>query len=183
MEYFAGLDVSMQETRVCVVDRDGSFVCEARVGTDAQEIAATLVRAPRCKRVIFESGRMAPILYHGLVKAGVAAICIESRHAYQALKSLGSHKTDRNDARRLAHLARTGFYKPVHVKSLSAHAIRGLIIARKKLIGSVSRWRTRSVDSRSCSEFDCLAHSAPGSLMWLCKPHKVSLAYRLLSPH
>jgi transposase len=135
MEYFAGLDVSMHETRVCVVDQDGSVIYEARVGTDAHAIAATLARAPRCKRVVFESGRMAPILFHGLIKADIPAICIESRHAYQALKSLGSHKTDRNDARRLAQLARTGFYKPVHVKSLSAHAIRGLIIARKKLVG------------------------------------------------
>ena len=35
----------------------------------------------------------------------------------------------------LAHLARTGFFKPVHVKSSSAHAVRSLIIARKKLVG------------------------------------------------
>ena len=61
--------------------------------------------------------------------------CIESRQAYQALKSLATHKTDRNDARGLAHLARTGFFKPVHVKSLPAHALRSLIIARKKLVG------------------------------------------------
>jgi transposase len=52
-----------------------------------------------------------------------------------ALKSLATHKTDRNDARGLAHLARTGFFKHVHVKSLQAHALRPLIIARKKLVG------------------------------------------------
>ena len=62
-------------------------------------------------------------------------VCVESRQAYRALKSLATHKTDRNDARGLAHLARTGFFKPVHVKSLSAHAVRSLIIARKKLVG------------------------------------------------
>ena len=62
-------------------------------------------------------------------------VCIESRQAYQALKSLATHKTDRNDARGLAHLARTGFFKPIHVKSLPAHAVRALIIARKKLVG------------------------------------------------
>src|ERR1051326_6867947 len=65
----------------------------------------------------------------------VPVICIESRQAYQALKLLATHKTDRNDARGLAHLARTGFFKPVYVKSLSAHAVRSLIIARKKLVG------------------------------------------------
>ena len=55
--------------------------------------------------------------------------------AYQALKTLATHKTDRNDARGLAQLARTGFFKPVHVKSLPSHAVRALIMARKKLVG------------------------------------------------
>jgi transposase len=62
-------------------------------------------------------------------------ICIESRQAYQTLRTLGIHKTDRNDARGLAHLARAGFFKPTRVKSLPAHAIRALITARKKLVG------------------------------------------------
>ncbi len=78
---------------------------------------------------------MAPMLYHGLVAHGVPIICIESRQARQARKALATHKTDRNDARGLAQLARTGFFKSVHVKSLSAHAIRSLIVARKKLVG------------------------------------------------
>jgi transposase len=78
---------------------------------------------------------MAPMLYHGLSERGVPIVCIESRQAHQALRSLVTHKTDRNDARGLAQLARTGFFKPVHVKSLAAHAIRALILARKKLVG------------------------------------------------
>jgi hypothetical protein len=70
------------------------------------------------------------MLFHGLAALGLPVICIESRQAYQALKSLATHKTDRNAACGLAHLARTGFFKPMHVKSLSAHAVRALIIAR-----------------------------------------------------
>ena len=60
---------------------------------------------------------MAPLLYHGLAAFGLPVICIESRQVYQALKSLATHKTDRNDARGMAHLARTGFFKPTHVES------------------------------------------------------------------
>jgi transposase len=86
-------------------------------------------------RLVVLLGRMAPILFHGLGQLGLPVVCVESRQAYQALKSLSTHKTDRNDARGLAHLARTGFFKPVHVKSLQAHALRSLIIARKKLVG------------------------------------------------
>lgn len=78
---------------------------------------------------------MTPVLYHGLVALGIPAICIESRQAHQTLKSLRTNKTDRNDARGLADLARAGFFKPVHVKSFSAHATRALIGARKKLVG------------------------------------------------
>lgn len=135
MEYFAGLDVSMEETHICIVDREGTIIREATSGSSPDEIAAALKTAPACQRVVFETGRMAPMLYHGLTAVGVPVICIESRQAYQTLKSLKANKTDRNDAQGLAHLARTGFFKEVHVKSLPAHAIRSLIAARKKLVG------------------------------------------------
>jgi transposase len=135
MDYFAGLDVSLEKTHVCVLDRDGTVVHEATAPSSPAAITAALTAAPACTRVVFETGRMAPMLYHGLVELGVPIVCIESRQAYQALKTLATHKTDRNDARGLAQLARTGFFKPVHVKSLPAHAVRALIMARKKLVG------------------------------------------------
>src|SRR5271155_2237884 len=135
MEYFAGLDVSMAETQVCVVTRDGAVIHKAKVPSTPADIAAELAQVPTCRRVVFETGRMAPMLYHGLSQLGSPVVCVESRQAYQALKLLATHKTDRNDARGLAHLARTGFFKPVHVKSLTAHAVRSLITARKKLVG------------------------------------------------
>jgi transposase len=135
MDYFAGLDISMDETHVCVLDREGAVVRESKAASTAEAIAGELSKAPSCRRIVFETGRMAPILFHGLNQLGLPVVCVESRQAYQALKSLATHKTDRNDARGLAHLARTGFFKPVHVKSLQAHALRSLISARKKLVG------------------------------------------------
>ena len=135
MNYFAGLDVSLEKTHVCVLDSDGTVICEAGVASTPEAISATLAGAPACTRVVFETGRMAPMLHHGLVELGVPVICIEGRQAYQALKTLATHKTDRNDARGLAQLARTDFFKPVHVKSLPYHAVRALIMAHKKLVG------------------------------------------------
>jgi transposase len=135
MEYFAGLDVSMEETHVIVVDRDGKVILETRTPTAPKTIAAALAKGPAVERVLFETGRMAPMLFHGLTALGLPVVCVESRQAYQALRSLAAHKTDRNDARGLAHLARTGFFKPVHVKSLPSHAVRALLAARKKLVG------------------------------------------------
>src|SRR3954469_16818955 len=120
---------------MCVVTQDGTVIHEVRVPSTPANIVTALKQVPACRRVLFETGRMAPMLYHGLSQLGLPVVCVESRQAYQALKSLATHKTDRNDARGLAHLARTGFFKPVHVKSLPAHAVRALIIARKKLVG------------------------------------------------
>jgi transposase len=107
MDYFAGLDISMDETHVCVLDREGVVVRESKTESTAQAVANELAKAPSCRRIVFETGRMAPILFHGLSQLGFPVICVESRQAYQALKSLATHKTDRNDARGLAHLART----------------------------------------------------------------------------
>ena len=127
----------MAETQVCVVTQDGAVMHEVKVRSTPADIGAAIARVPACRRVLFETGRMAPMLYHGVSQLGLPVVCVESRQAYQALKSLATHKTDRNDARGLAHLARTGFFKPVHVKSLSAHAVRSLIIARKKLVDRI----------------------------------------------
>src|SRR4029077_16724042 len=135
MDYCAGLDISMDETHICVVDRDGAVVYEGKSASTAEAIADKLSEAPGCHRVVFETGRMAPILFHGLSQIGLPVVCVESRQAYQALKSLATHKSDRNDAGGLAHLARTGFFKPVHVKSFPAHAVRSWLSARKKLVG------------------------------------------------
>lgn len=131
MEYFAGLDISMKETHICVLDREGAVVHEAKTISAPDAIIASLAKPPACRRIVFETGRMAPMLYHGLRERGLPVVCIESRRAGQALKSLVTHKTDRNDARGLAYPARTGYAREV----AAAHAIRALIIARKKLVG------------------------------------------------
>src|SRR5580704_8482732 len=97
MDYFAGLDISMDETHVCVLDREGMVLRESKAESTAQAVANELAKAPTCRCIVFETGRMAPILFHGLDQLGLPVVCIESRQAYQALKSLATHKTDRND--------------------------------------------------------------------------------------
>jgi transposase len=88
MDYFAGLDISMDETHVCVLDREGVVVRESKTESAAAAIAGELAKAPTCRRIVFETGRMAPILFYGLNQLGLPVVCVESRQAYQALKSL-----------------------------------------------------------------------------------------------
>ena len=71
MDYFAGLDISMDETHICVVDRDRAVVYEGKSASTAEAIADKLSEAPSCHRIVFETGRMAPILFHGLSQIGL----------------------------------------------------------------------------------------------------------------
>jgi transposase len=77
MDYFAGLDISMEETHVCVLDREGAVVHEARTISTAEAIFASLAKAPSCRRVVFETGRMAPMLYHGLRERDVPVVALQ----------------------------------------------------------------------------------------------------------
>ena len=72
----------MDETHVCVLDREGVVVRESKTPSTAEAISAELSKAPSCRRIVFETGRMAPILFHGLSQLGLPVICIESRQAY-----------------------------------------------------------------------------------------------------
>ena len=79
MDYFAGLDISMDETHVCILDREGVVVRESKTASTAEAISAELSKAPSCRRIVFETGRMAPILFHGLTQLGLPVVCVESR--------------------------------------------------------------------------------------------------------
>jgi hypothetical protein len=90
MDCFAGLDISMDETHVCVLDREGVVIRESKTKSTAQAIAGELSKAPSRRRIVFKTGRMAPILFHGLNQLGLPVVCVESRQADQALKSLAT---------------------------------------------------------------------------------------------
>jgi transposase len=107
---------------------------ESKTESTAEAIAGELAKAPTCRRIVFETGADPVSRVEPTWSAG--GLCREPAGLPGAqVTSHITHTTDRNDARGPAHLARTGFFKPVHVKSLQAHALRSLIIARKKLVG------------------------------------------------
>ena len=133
MEYFAGLDVSLEETSICIVDSDGRIVVEKRVASQPAAIAAALSSAGfTLKRVGLEAGALSPWLHAGLCAAGFTVICIETRQVKAALKAM-RNKTDRNDARGIAQIMRTGWFRMVHVKGSESHELRFLLTNRKTL--------------------------------------------------
>ncbi len=137
MDYYAGIDVSLERSRVCVVDTTGRIVREGKVPSEPEALVAFLQDVGvRLERVGLEAGPLSHWLHAGLVAAGVPAVLIETRHVRAALKAM-TMKTDRNDARGIAHLMRLGWFRPVHAKTLMAQEIRALLTARKQLLAKL----------------------------------------------
>jgi len=133
MDYFAGLDVSVKETSVCIVDDAGKIVREARVASEPEALLQVLTNTIyRFKRVGLEAGPLSQWLYSALAEAGLPVICVETRHLRAVLKAQ-INKTDRNDARGMAQMMRAGLYRPVHVKTLRSQKLRVLLTHRKLL--------------------------------------------------
>jgi len=133
MPHFVGLDVSVKETTICVLDEQGRVTHRAVVDSDPMVISQHLVGLGHAYgRVGLEAGPLSPWLYGGLVDAGLPAICVETRHMHAAL-SARINKTDRNDAFGIAQMMRVGLFKPVHVKTPASQQRRLLLTSRRLL--------------------------------------------------
>lgn len=134
MKYYAGLDVSLKETSICVVTQDGEIIKEGNALTDPTAILIFLADTKLSfDRIGLETGNLTPWLYHALKAAGMPVVCLEARHAKAAMRAQRI-KTDRNDARGLAHIMRTGWYRAVHVKSDESQKLRVLLNNRRYLL-------------------------------------------------
>ena len=133
MKYFAGLDVSMKETSVCVVDETGKVCREVKVSTHASDLIIALSDPGwRLERVGLEAGPLSQWLFSGMAASGLPVVCIETRHAKAFLKAQ-INKNDRNDARGIAQMMRVNLFRPVHVKTIDCQRQRALLTARSLL--------------------------------------------------
>jgi len=153
MEQYAGLDVSLEQTSVCVVDGAGRVVREAKVASEPETLIAWFAaHGVAMTRIGLEAGPLSQWLFAAMEKAGLPVSLLETRHVRSAFKAM-TIKTDRKDALGIAHLMRMGWFRPVHCKSLAAQEVRALLTARK-LCGF-----------RGTSAPDSEMSSAPGSEM------------------
>ena len=133
MEHFAGLDVSVKQTSVCIVDGTGRLVREVRVASEPEALLPVLKNPLyRFKRIGLEAGPLSQWLFSALAEADLPVICVETRHMRAVLQAQ-INKTDRNDARGIAQMMRAGLYRPVHVKTLRSQKLRMLLTHRKLL--------------------------------------------------
>ena len=133
---YAGLDVSLKETAICIVDDGGKIIFERAVPTDPQVIAKFLRKhGPGLERFGLESGSTSAWLWREFRKLGLPVICLDSRHAHRVL-SMKRNKNDRNDARGLADLVRMGWYREARVRSIDAQFVRSMLLSRQQLLQS-----------------------------------------------
>ena len=137
MKHYAGVDVSLELSSVCIVDAKGKIVREAKVASDPDALVAFFkgLGFP-VARIGLEAGPLSQWLYAGLAQAGFEAVLLETRHVKAALSAM-TVKTDRKDARGIAQLIRMGWFRPVHCKSPGSQEVRALLVARKQLLGKL----------------------------------------------
>jgi transposase len=133
MEHYAGIDVSLELSSVCVVDGAGRIVREAKVPSEPEALVRFFAQlGVVVTRIGLEAGPLSQWLHAGLTKAGFETVLLETRQVKAALSAMVV-KTDRKDARGIAQLLRMGWFRPVHCKSPPAQAIRALLVGRKLL--------------------------------------------------
>jgi transposase len=134
MERYVGLDVSLKQTAICVVNQAGSIVQEGVVDSDPEAIAGFMrSKAPGVVRIGIETGPTTTWLWTELKRLGLPVICIDARHAKAVLK-MQINKSDRNDAAGIARIMQTGWFKEVRVKDLDSHAVKALLASRALLV-------------------------------------------------
>jgi transposase len=133
MEYYAGIDVSLESASLCVVDATGRIVREAKAASEP-EVLIEWFRGLgfAVARIGLEAGPLSQWLYAGMRDAGLPVELLETRHVRDAFKAMPV-KADRKDARGIAQLMRLGWFRPVHCKSLPAQEVRAMLTARKLL--------------------------------------------------
>ena len=133
MSLYAGLDISLKTTAVCVVDGSGQVLLETVVESSPDAIADRLRELGQSpERIGLEAGPLSQWIYAGLIDIGLAPVCVETRHMHAVL-SARINKTDRNDARGIAQMMRVGLFKAVHVKTPASQHRRLLLTSRKLL--------------------------------------------------
>jgi transposase len=133
MEHFAGIDVSLEASSVCVVDTTGQIVREGKVATEPGALGRFLRETGvPFARIGLEAGPLAPWLYEGLVAAGLPVNCIETRRM-KVFASVSPVKTDRKDAQAIAQAMRMGFFRAVHVKTRASQEAR-LVLTNRSLL-------------------------------------------------
>jgi len=131
MNYYAGIDVSLKESSVCVLDAKGKVIREAKVASEPEALIAWFAQLGLAMELIgLEAGPLSQWLFAAMKEAGLAVELLETRHVRNALKTMPV-KTDRKDARGIAELMRIGWFRPVHCKSMSAQETRAILTARK----------------------------------------------------
>lgn len=134
MSDYIGLDVSLEDTHLCVVDGSGAVTARAVARTDPDDLAKAIRSlAPKVTTVVLETGGQSAWLQQGLAALGLPAVIVDARQAKKAL-SARLNKTDCNDAEGLAQLARTGWYREVLAKRAGTRRIRTVLMARELLV-------------------------------------------------
>ena len=95
MEHYAGIDVALERSSVCVVDSSGRIIREIKVASEPEALVGLFAGlGVAVTRIGLEAGPLWQWLHAGLTGAGLEAVLLETRQVQAALSAMVV-KTDR----------------------------------------------------------------------------------------
>ena len=186
MSYYAGIDVSLEQSSVCVLDGEGKIIREAKVASEPEALIAWFGSLGLAMtRIGLEAGPLSQWLFAAMKQAGLPVELLETRHVRNAFKTMPV-KTDRKDARGIAELMRMSWFRPVHCKSISAQETRAILTTRTLIEAKLRdvemslrgrcAWRAKARSCAPCPSGQprCLPAWAV-KLARMCKPLRARL--------
>lgn len=141
MSYYAGIDVSLKEVFISILDSSGKVLKEGSVKNNPSAIDGFLAAFKGSyDRIGLESGQFSIYLSKELKALGYDITCVDARHMAAGL-SARINKNDKNDARGIANMLRAGLYKEVYIKSDSECEQKILLQSRRQLVEQRKRLR------------------------------------------
>ncbi len=136
IERCAGIDVGRKFVVVCVMvgDAHGEPTEQTRrfstLNEDLEKVRQWL-HQQGCTHAVMEStGSYWRPIYNILDDGEITVVLANSQH----VRNLRGHKTDRNDARWLAHLLRHGMIRPSYIPDRATRELRDLTRRRKQMV-------------------------------------------------
>ena len=186
---WVGLDVGVETMACCVVDEDGEIQLERQLPTSAPALRVSLrPYRRRVSLIALEAGTVTIPLARALLRLGLPVSVFETRQVSKYLK-IKQNKTDRNDARGLAEIARTGqsVVAKVFLKDAATQQLRSSLVMRQSLLRMriVGEGAIRSLISlngghmKSADSAKSLRHNVVNEINRLRRVEKIDLSQEI----
>src|SRR5262245_12754846 len=136
-----GMDLGKRESQIAILTEDGDLI-DMRIRTERPRLLQVFGRRPKAK-ILVEASTESEWVARCLEELGHELIVADPNYAPMYAQRTRRVKTDRRDARALAHACQLGTYRPAHRTSAARRHWRTLLAVREAGVRTRAAWISR----------------------------------------